>query len=255
VFGSTASVPKYAQVQPWRTGFQFARTYLIEPPITKGPPTQPKNSDRVIPELSAGTAGESRRNFLKAGGIAALGLAAGASIPLAGSADMSSAAEEVPSSFIVLRGEGIDPTGSTLSTVAVQALIDSMSVGGVRLVQVAAGDILNLEATIRLSSNTRLIGPGELRWTNGIAAAAALSIVGDNVSVEGVTLSDFDGRSSATGNRNIGVLIAGNDVTIQRNTIVGFQNGVVVSARGEFFNHIITNNRIKDLTGVGGGPA
>lgn len=154
----------------------------------------------------------------------------------------------------VLAGPGIDPTGQTVSTDGVRAFIASMPADGIRAIEVPAGSVILLDGTIEIPERTIVRGGGELRWSDGIAESAALSVVGDNVEISGVTLTNPNELGSAQGDRNYGIEIKASDVRIIGNHLELFQNGIAVRYGGEFHDIVIANNRVKDIVGVGGGP-
>ena len=153
----------------------------------------------------------------------------------------------------VLSGPGFDPTGVVDSTTAFNTLLAGLDTSVNNTVQVPTGSVIKLTASVTIPRNCRIIGPGELRWTAGISESPGLRLIGDNISVEGLTLTNPLELQSTTGGRNIGISIEGNNHKILGNTVDRFQNGVVVLAAGEFYNHTISNNRIKDVIGAGGG--
>lgn len=154
---------------------------------------------------------------------------------------------------VVLRGTGIDPTGVADSTAATQALLDGLGALGVRLVQVAAGDVLRLTASVTVPAAVRLVGPGELRWTAGIANAPALILDGDDSAVEGVTLTNPNELGADSGSASFGIIVRGNNCRVCANVVDGFQTGIAVDANGEWVDYQIIGNRVKDVIGAGGG--
>ncbi|MCR2825253.1 right-handed parallel beta-helix repeat-containing protein [Microbacterium sp. zg.Y909] len=154
----------------------------------------------------------------------------------------------------VMAGPGIDPTGQTVSTDGVRAFIASLPAEGVRVIEVPAGSVIQLDGTIEIPERTIVRGGGELRWTGGIAQSAALSVVGDNVQITGVTLTNPNELGTADGDRNYGIEIKASDVRIIGNHLESFQNGIAVRYGGEYHDIIIADNRVKDIVGVGGGP-
>jgi parallel beta-helix repeat protein len=152
---------------------------------------------------------------------------------------------------IVLAGDGIDPTGATLSTAAVQALLSAAPVGST--IVVPGGAVLALDATLLLDRRLALRGSGELRWTAGIVNASALRITAPGSTVREVRLTNPNHLGSPTGARNIGIEIRTSDVVVDGVRVVGFQNGVVNEPTGEFEGVIVTNCHIVDVVGVGGG--
>ena len=159
-----------------------------------------------------------------------------------------------PGTSAVLAGPGIDPSGQTLSTDGVRAFIAGMPADGVRVIEVPAGSVIQLDGTIEIPGRTIVRGGGELRWTGGIAQSAALSVVGDNVQITGVTLTNPNELGSAEGDRNYGIEVKASDVRVIGNHVESFQNGIAVRYGGEYHDIVIANNRVKDVVGVGGGP-
>ncbi len=152
---------------------------------------------------------------------------------------------------IVLAGDGIDPTGATVSTTAAQALLSAAPDGSTIIVP--GGAVIALDATLLLDRRLALRGSGELRWTAGIANAPAIRITAPGSTVREVRLTNPNHLGSATGARNIGIDIRTSDVIVDGVRIVGFQNGVVNEPTGEFEGVIVTNCHIVDIVGVGGG--
>ncbi len=154
----------------------------------------------------------------------------------------------------VMAGPGIDPSGKTVSTDGVRAFIAGLPAEGVRAIEVPSGSVIQLDGTIEIPANTIVRGGGELRWTDGIANAAALRVTGDNVEVSGVTLTNPHELGTPAGERNYGIEIRASDVRIVGNHIDRFQNGIAVRYGGEYHDIVIADNRVKDVVGVGGGP-
>lgn len=152
---------------------------------------------------------------------------------------------------IVLEGPGIDPTGAAVSTAAVQAVFASAPAGSTLVVPGAA--VIALDATLVIDRRLALRGSGELRWTAGIVSAPALRITASQSTIREVQLTNPNHLGSGTGARNIGIDIRANDVLVDGVRIVGFQNGVVNEASGEFEGTIVTNCHVVDVVGAGGG--
>lgn len=154
----------------------------------------------------------------------------------------------------VLRGPDIDPTGTNISTEGVRDFIDHVAdAEGVRVIEIPSGAVIRLDGPVEIPANTILRGGGELRWTSGIENAPALSVVGDNVEITGVTLTNPEELGAAEGERNYGIEIRASDVRILGNHIELFQNGIAVRQGGEYHDIVIANNRVKDVIGAGGG--
>ncbi|MBI1273555.1 MAG: hypothetical protein GC131_05685 [Alphaproteobacteria bacterium] len=104
--------------------------------------------------------------------------------------------------------------------------------------------------------NQRLAGMGgELRFVAGIRHGYGIHVKADGVWVDGARLSNPNELGTGAGGRNVGILVAAHYSRVTNNTIDRFQNGIQVSSRGEYQNHIISGNFIRDVTGAGtGGP-
>lgn len=149
---------------------------------------------------------------------------------------------------IPLRGVGIDPTGVADSTAAVQAKLNS---GIGNAFYVVSGDVLNLTSTVTVPDGVSIRGDGELRFTAGIANAAAL-VLGGSAMLADVTVTNPNGLSSGgSGGKSEAVSIEGDDVLVQGVTIDGFESGIVVDAAGEFYGTRIIGNNVRDCLGAG----
>lgn len=175
--------------------------------------------------------------------------------PVANEDDQQPADQGAPTSAsdgtIVLEGPGIDPSGAAVSTPAVQAILASAPAGSTVVVPGAA--VIALDATLVIDRRLALRGSGELRWTAGIVAAPALRVTAPQTTIREVQLTNPNHLGSGTGARNIGIDIRTNDVLVDGVRIVGFQNGIVNGATGEFEGAIVTNCHVVDVVGAGGG--
>ncbi|SMQ59704.1 Right handed beta helix region [Plantibacter sp. VKM Ac-1784] len=151
----------------------------------------------------------------------------------------------------VLEGPGIDPTGAAVSTAAVAAWFAAVPVGSTVIVR--GGDVIALDETIRLDRRLDLRGGGELRFVDGIAAAAALSFRADGSTIRDIRVTHPGPIDAGARTRNIGIEVLAHDVVIDGVTLDGFQNGVVVHASGDFEGTIVTNCHILNIRGAGGG--
>ena len=147
---------------------------------------------------------------------------------------------------VPLRGAGIDPTGATDSRAAVQALLNA---NAGKAVQVIPGDVINIAGQIEVPAGTTLLGPGEIRATAGFEHSSAIRLR-SNTTLRGVTLTNPNMVISGnSGGRSYGVSIQGNDVLVEGNTVDGFENGIAATTGGEYHNHRIIGNRVKDVLG------
>lgn len=155
---------------------------------------------------------------------------------------------------IPLAGTGIDPTGAVDSTTAVQAKLTAASaVGGD--VYVPASAVLKLTDTLTISGRVTLRGPGELRWTSGIAAKPAILVTAEGCVIENVKMTNPNSLGNQSGNSNYGILVRAHNFRATGNWVEKFQYGIAVDANGEWGNIVINNNRIKDVLGAGDGAA
>nr|WP_228506667.1 right-handed parallel beta-helix repeat-containing protein [Plantibacter sp. VKM Ac-2880] len=152
---------------------------------------------------------------------------------------------------LVLEGPGIDPTGATVSTEAVLAWFAAVPAGST--VVVRGGDVIALDATLRIPRRIHLRGHGELRFGGGVSTTPALKLVGDGSTVTGIRITYTGPAAPATGGRSTGIGIWADDVTVSGVTVDGFQNGVAVQPTGEFEGVIVSGCHILNVTGSGGG--
>jgi hypothetical protein len=147
-----------------------------------------------------------------------------------------------------LAGAGIDPTGASDSSAAVQAMLTASADGDTLMVP--AGAVLRLNAGITISKRIRLTGGGELRFRGpGDATKPLVSITTDGVHLDGVTMTNPDGIQT------YGVYVQANVFRATGNRIVGFQDGIQVAATGEYHDVVIASNQVLDIIGNGGGPS
>jgi Periplasmic copper-binding protein (NosD) len=153
---------------------------------------------------------------------------------------------------VLLRGPGIDTTGASDSTAAAQDLLDA-SAG--LTVQVPAGDVVSLSAQLTVPDNTRLLGPGELRFTGGIEHTSAVRL-GNNCQLVDMKVTNPNSVISGnTGGRSYGVTILGNEVVVEGCTVDNFENGIAVLSGGEWFDTRIINNRVSNVIGWNSVPS
>ncbi|HXH36095.1 MAG TPA: right-handed parallel beta-helix repeat-containing protein [Plantibacter sp.] len=151
----------------------------------------------------------------------------------------------------VLEGVGIDPSGATVSTVAASRWFAALPAG--TTVVVRGGDVIALDATLRIDRRIDIRGGGELRFVGGIAGAPALKLITDGTTVSGVRITYTGGAASTSGERNVGIDIHASDVVIDGVTIDGFQNGIIIRPSGEYGGVVVTNCHVLGVTGAGGG--
>lgn len=151
----------------------------------------------------------------------------------------------------MLEGPGIDPTGASVSTTAVLAWFAAVPAGSTVIVR--GGDVIAVDATIRIDRRVHLRGRGELRFVGGVEAAPALKLIVSGSSVTGVRVSYAGPPASSTGERNTGISIWASDVLIDGVTVDGFQNGIAVQPAGEFEGVVISACHVLNIVGSGGG--
>jgi hypothetical protein len=147
----------------------------------------------------------------------------------------------------VMAGDDIDPTGESDSTPGVQRAVDAAPDGGV--IAIPAGAVIRCTAPITLGGRRKsLVGPGELRFTDGVGDDVALRVTGDGSRVHQVSVTNPRELSSS---RGIG--IAAHDVVISECWVDRFAYGIVVAADGEWMRTRIMGNRVSNVLGGGGG--
>jgi hypothetical protein len=154
---------------------------------------------------------------------------------------------------VLLAGDDIDPTGVGDSTTGIQARIDAAPDGAV--VAIPPGAVLRCSGTVTLHGERKsLLGPGELRFVDGVAAVPALRITGDGCRVDAVTVTNPRELLTDHGDgRGVGIEIAANDVTVHDCIVDRFVYGIVVAFDGEWLDTRILGNRVTNVLGAGGG--
>lgn len=162
------------------------------------------------------------------------------------------AAASIQGGAIQLAGTGIDPTGVSDSTTAVQAILSAAPDGST--VSVPGGATLRLTGTLTITQRLRLIGPGTLNWVSGIDNGPAILVTGSGTHIDGVRMTSYT-VTATTGNQSYAILLEANDCAVEHCTIINFQHGIAVRANGEWLRTRIADNHVLDITGAGGGPA
>lgn len=154
---------------------------------------------------------------------------------------------------VVLQGDDIDPEGGDDATGGIQSRIDDAPDGAV--IAIPAGAVLRCTETITLNgSGKSLVGPGELRFTEGVAAGVALRVTGPGSRVFQVTVTNPDELFETTGEgRTGGIEVAADRVTVLDCVVDRFGYGIVVAADGEWTDTQIIGNRVTNVLGAGGG--
>ena len=145
---------------------------------------------------------------------------------------------------------GAKADGTTDDTARIQAAINGIPLNSTLLLPDGSRCI----TTLTVARKIKLRG-GRLSWTAGITNADAITVTADGVEFHDVTLINPNELGAATGNRNIGIRFTANEGTVSGCTIQQFQNGIMVSADGEWSRFRITDNRVIDVVGTGGGPS
>jgi parallel beta-helix repeat protein/putative cofactor-binding repeat protein len=133
---------------------------------------------------------------------------------------------------------------------AIQAAFSS----GAAVVNVPGGYVFKLTKPLKIEKTIRVMGGGELRFTAGIANAAAITVTAPGCEFDGVYLTNPNMLQSNSGARNVGIMFRASLGSVTRSTIRYFQNGIQVESTGEYHDFIIANNRVIDCIGAGGGP-
>lgn len=155
--------------------------------------------------------------------------------------------------FYVLTGTGIDLTGATDSTAAVNTFLAALPDGS--SVRTASGAVYMLSDTIELPHRVHLHGDGELRWVSGIASKPMIHVTADGTNLDGLYCTNPNHLAAqAPATRTYGVYIEANTVRVSECRIVGQQQAICVGAGGEFHDTIIVNNIVLDVPGSGSGP-
>ena len=198
---------------------------------------------------------EPRRNFLT-------GLTTTAGVAIAGyfAVAPATAAKERPADReasvldfmdIDLRNDACKKTPALDHSEALQKAFNS----GAATMNVPGGYVFQVTRPLKLGKKMRVQGGGELRFTAGIAKHAAITVTADECEFDGVVITNSNLLQSNTGDRNVGILFRASVGTVTRSTIRQFQNGIQVESTGEYHDFIISNNRILDCIGAGGGPS
>ncbi len=133
---------------------------------------------------------------------------------------------------------------------AIQAAFSS----GAAVVNVPGGYVFKLTKPLKIEKTIRVMGGGELRFTAGIANAAAITVTAQGCEFDGVYLTNPNMLQSNSGARNVAIMFRASLGSVTRSTIRYFQNGIQVESTGEYHDFIIANNRVIDCIGAGGGP-
>lgn len=151
-----------------------------------------------------------------------------------------------------LIGAGIDPTGASVSTSAVQTFFNNCVDGDT--VSIANGAVINLDGTITISKRIRLTGNGELRWTAGIAGASMFSVTADGCVFDGLYLTNPNHLANQTGPKTAGIYLQASHCRVIGCRIVGQQQAIAVDPGGEWHDFAIIGNEVQDVPGSGDGP-
>lgn len=145
----------------------------------------------------------------------------------------------------LLAGTGIDPTGATNSTAAVQTFLNTVPDGST--VTVPNGAILAV-GNLTISKRIRFTGPGEIRFSYATNATPLLSVTVDGVHLDATYLTN------PAAVQTYGVYVTANIFRATGNRIVGFQDGLQIAPTGEWHDIVIANNEVLDIIGSGLGP-
>lgn len=168
--------------------------------------------------------------------------------------EIATAVSDVVNGFegYALAGPGIDLTGATDSTVAVQAFLAALPDGA--SVTIPSGATIQLTDTLYCPRQFIFRGSGTLRWTAGVASKPGLDILGAGTVLDGIRLVNAGVVPAATGDKQYGIAIEASNVTVQGVTVDGFQQGIAVMPGGEHYGATITGNHVLNVPGSGPGP-
>lgn len=122
--------------------------------------------------------------------------------------------------------------------------------------EIVANGTYLVSDTIELAiPGAQLLGRGTLIASPSLAGKSLLESRADDCRIEGLTFRNPSEAQSRTGPISVAIRISANRCRVTGNRIDRFQNGIVVSADGEYFDTTIENNVVSNVIGVGGGPA
>jgi parallel beta-helix repeat protein len=150
-----------------------------------------------------------------------------------------------------MRNDALSGAPSVDHSAAIQAAFNS----GAAVVELPGGCVFKVTKPLKIERTLRVQGSGELRFTAGIARAAAITVTADGCEFDGVVLTNWNMLQSNSGDRNVGIMFRASLGSVTRATIRQFQNGIQVESTGEYHDFVIANNRILDCLGAGGGKA
>lgn len=142
----------------------------------------------------------------------------------------------------LLAGPGIDSTGVTSSTAAVQAFLDVVPDGST--VTVPNGAIIAFATGVTISKRIRLTGSGELRYIGG-NLGSLITVNRDGVHLDGLYLTNGSGAQKTAVN------VTANVFRATGNRLTGWRDGIQIAATGEFHDIVIANNQVLDIIGSG----
>jgi len=152
---------------------------------------------------------------------------------LAGKLDATVASSTYARPVVVMAGSGIDPTGATDSTTAMQAKLDSLPTsGGDVFIPAGVYSITGLT----VSKTSHIVGAGGAMIAYGSSARAATTLVTTsatvtamNVTAVGCVLQHFAlvNEASGTPSAGVGILMASaNEAIVNKVTVVGFYDNI-----------------------------
>lgn len=211
-------------------------------------------------EEAAGQAAQSAFNALtsETNSANSLALAQAAAAAAQASAVVAQAARDVA---LAVANETYNVVANTISSATGDGTTDDTAAINALLANAPAGSVIYFPGQytfkctdqLAVAKKLYLTGPGLLNFTAGITNKSAIAITANGCQAVGLNLKNPNMLQSPTGGRNVGISVAANEFIAMGNVVELFQNGIAVSSGGEYENIIISNNRIKDCLGAGGG--
>lgn len=119
---------------------------------------------------------------------------------------------------------------------------------------VAKASYLISDTIVLAKAGVQVTGGGRLIATRAMRDKPLLHSRADNCLIQGLRLDNPTESQAATGSIGIAIQISAHGCQIVGNVIDSFQNGIVISADGEYFDNVIRSNEVRNIIGAGAGP-